>query len=52
MERGKKNVITPAQIEQIQALAETLRFGSITLVFQDNTLIQIDKNEKIRISKT
>lgn len=41
--------ITPDQIEQIQALARTIRYGSITLVFQDGLLIQIDRSEKIRI---
>jgi len=44
--------ITPAQIQQIQEIAETIRYGSITLVFQDGVLIQIDKNEKIRIPKS
>lgn len=43
--------ITPAQLEQILELAETIRYGSITLVFQDGALIQIDRNEKIRIPK-
>ena len=44
--------ITPAQIQQIQELAETIRYGSITLVFQDGVLIQIDRSEKIRVQKT
>lgn len=56
-EKGKgthpeKQVITELQLQQIQQLAETIRYGSITLVFQDGVLIQIDKNEKIRIPKT
>lgn len=41
--------ISDQQMERIQCLASTLRFGSINLVFQDGKLIQIDKNEKIRI---
>lgn len=48
---GKKQAISPQQIEQIQALADTIRYGSITLVFQDGALIQIDRSEKIRIQK-
>ncbi len=52
MAQDEKPVITPVQIRQIQDMAKTLRYGSITLVFQDNTLIQIEKNEKIRITKT
>jgi hypothetical protein len=43
--------LTPAQLKQIQEIAETIRYGSITLVFQDGVLIQIDKNEKIRLPK-
>lgn len=47
----QKRAITQVQLQQIQELAETIRYGSITLVFQDGILIQIDKNEKFRISK-
>lgn len=47
----RRQAITQEQLLQIQALAETIRYGSITLVFQDGNLIQIDKNEKIRLPK-
>jgi hypothetical protein len=43
--------IPPAQLKLIQEIAQTIRYGSITLVFQDGVLIQIDKSEKIRIPK-
>jgi len=33
-----------------EALA-TIRFGTITLVIQDGLVIQIDKSEKIRLSR-
>lgn len=49
---GQKQSISLQQLRQIQELAETIRYGSITLVFQDGILIQIDKSEKIRIPKT
>ncbi len=57
MEPDKKNedrkqTLSQLQIKQIQELADTIRYGSITLVFQDGALIQIDKSEKIRIPKT
>ena len=45
------SALTPEQIRQIQALAENIRYGSITLVFQDGILIQIERNEKIRLDK-
>lgn len=48
---GQKQRLTPAQIQQIQEIAETIRYGSITLVFQDGSLIQIDRSEKIRVPK-
>lgn len=41
--------ISAEQICQLQLLAQGLRFGTLTLVFQDGKLIQIDKNEKIRL---
>lgn len=48
---SRKQTIAQAQLRQIQELAETIRYGSITLVFQDGILIQIEKSEKIRIPK-
>ncbi|OGU13751.1 MAG: hypothetical protein A2076_15240 [Geobacteraceae bacterium GWC2_53_11] len=30
---------------------QTIRFGTVTLVVQDARVIQVDKNEKIRINK-
>ena len=49
---SQKQAITVQQLREIQKLAEPIRYGSLTLVFQDGILIQIDKNEKIRIPKT
>ncbi len=49
---GQRQTITPQQLQKIQVLAETIRYGSITLVFQDGALIQIEKSEKIRFPKT
>lgn len=46
---SQQQAITPEQLQQIQELAATLRYGAITLTFQDGILVQIDKNEKIRI---
>ncbi|MCT8137628.1 YezD family protein [Anaerobacillus sp. CMMVII] len=33
----------------IEAMLETLKYGSITLVVQDGKIVQIDKNEKVRL---
>ncbi len=37
------------QVEKILQLARTIRYGSLNLVFQDGNLIQIERNEKIRL---
>ena len=42
-------VLSPEQIENIKQLADGIRYGTITLVFQDGELIQLDKSEKFRI---
>ncbi len=44
------SALTPEQLRHIQALAENIKYGSITLVFQDGILIQIERNEKIRVT--
>nr|WP_236619651.1 YezD family protein [Bacillus sp. 1NLA3E] len=35
---------------QITQTLETMKYGSITLVVQDGKIIQIEKNEKLRIN--
>lgn len=46
-----KQPLSPEQIKCLQALASGLQYGTITLVFQDGTLIQLERNEKIRLQK-
>lgn len=46
-----KETISPQQIRKIQEFAEQLSFGSISLIFQDGKLVQIEKNEKIRLDR-
>lgn len=36
-------------VEHIENMLSTLKFGSITLIVQDGKVIQIEKNEKIRL---
>ncbi|NJP41127.1 YezD family protein [Oscillospiraceae bacterium HV4-5-C5C] len=43
--------ISQAALNQLQQMARNIGYGTITLVFQDNRLVQIEKNEKIRIKK-
>jgi len=41
--------ISKDDLEKLFEMAKTLKYGSITLVFQDSKLIQIEKNEKVRV---
>ncbi|WP_408056479.1 MULTISPECIES: DUF2292 domain-containing protein [Ureibacillus] len=36
-------------MESIKKMISTMNYGSITLIVQDNFIIQIEKNEKIRL---
>lgn len=36
--------------EKIRESLSSIRFGSVTLVIQDGKVIQIDRNEKIRLA--
>lgn len=47
--RKKERNLSEANIRTVQELLEDLKFGSITLVVQDGKVIQIEKNEKVRL---
>ncbi|QCJ45179.1 DUF2292 domain-containing protein [Bacillus sp. S3] len=36
-------------IAHLEKMLETLKFGSITLVVQDGKIVQLEKNEKVRL---
>lgn len=38
-----------ASIEQVKKWLRDLQYGSVTLVVQDNYIVQIEKSEKIRL---
>jgi len=41
-----------SNLEQlVRAALASIRFGTVTLVVQDGRVIQVDKNEKIRLNK-
>lgn len=44
-----KNVIQDKDIKKIIEFLETIQYGSITVIVQDGKILQIEKNEKIRI---
>lgn len=45
-----RNVITQSDINKIVEFLETLKYGSVTVIVQDGKVIQIEKNEKVRIN--
>lgn len=47
----RKQTITEEQLKQIQKFAEDIQYGTVTLVFQDGVLIQIERSEKIRLPR-
>lgn len=44
-----KNVILERDIAKIIELLETIQYGSVTVIVQDGKILQIEKNEKIRV---
>lgn len=38
-------------IERLREMLKTMNYGSVTLIVQDGKVIQLEKNEKVRIKK-
>lgn len=45
----QKNVILDRDIKKVIELLETIQYGSVTVVVQDGKVLQIERNEKIRM---
>ncbi len=48
-ESGSRHTLSDRQIAHIHKIADQIRFGTISLVFQDGRLVQIEHSEKIRL---
>lgn len=46
---GKREENLTLTIEKLREMLGTMNYGSVTLVVQDNLIVQIEKNEKIRL---
>jgi hypothetical protein len=46
---GSNDSLSPEDLKRLLDLVKTVRYGSVTLVIQDGKVIQIDKNEKMRL---
>lgn len=49
MSTHKKNSITDTDMKKIKEFLETIQYGSVTVIVQDGKIIQIEKNEKVRL---
>jgi hypothetical protein len=49
MSTHKKNSISDSDINKIREFLETIQYGSVTVIVQDGKVIQIEKNEKVRM---
>ena len=49
MSINSKEIIENKTLQEILKMAEQIKYGSITLIIQDGIIIQVDKNEKIRM---
>lgn len=48
-----RNDIWNKELERVvRDSLQSIRFGTVTLVVQDGRVIQVDKNEKIRINRS
>ncbi len=48
-EQRKKTDILERDLEQVIEMVQTVRYGSVTIIIQDHKIMQIEKNEKIRM---
>ncbi|MEH6946042.1 YezD family protein [Bacillus sp. JJ634] len=46
MEKDKQSIDI---FQRLQEMLASMRYGSITLVIQDGKVIQVERNEKVRI---
>lgn len=41
--------VSEEELETIAAFIESIKFGSVNVVIQDGKIVQIEKNEKVRL---
>ncbi|OOM14354.1 YezD family protein [Clostridium saccharobutylicum] len=46
---SSKEIIENKKLEEILKMINKIKYGSVTLIIQDGIIIQVDKNEKIRM---
>ncbi len=46
---AKSSGLSAGDLDQIVRAAETMRFGSIEIIFHEGRVVQLEKREKIRL---
>lgn len=49
MVSNQSAVVKHEQLEELKKIISSIKFGSVTLKIQDGAVLQIEKNEKIRL---
>jgi hypothetical protein len=48
-EQPKTTTLSKSDLKKLIDYIENIQFGSVTLIIQDNRIVQIEKSEKIRL---
>lgn len=46
------NVVPDKDIERSREIIGAIRYGNVNIIVQDGRIVQIDRNEKIRITES
>lgn len=47
--KSNDTVIKQEEIEKLLNIIKTVKYGSITIIIQEGKIVQIEKNEKLRL---
>lgn len=45
----EQRILKREHLEELESIIASIKFGSVKLIIQDGVILQIEKNEKIRI---
>jgi hypothetical protein len=48
-ESPRETSLNEGDLQRLREILASLKFGSVTLIVQDGRVVQIEKNEKIRL---
>ena len=50
MEKTKSSKVSETDLAKIVEFIEAIQFGSVSIVIQNGKIVQIEKNEKVRLT--